>query len=849
MPKAAWRSLSRPGVEQREQRMQGRKRERISIGDFYDRQVLPALFDHLDQAFPEFGWKRTNRGWTATNREHTKSLCGARPGRVVCNQPFGFLIHGGTATSWPAYVNGGTTPTGIDFVEAVRKLADLAGVDASILDKPLSPEAQEACEKRQKDASLLETFLAHAKEMLLNETAGAKVRTYLTDKRGFKAEDLEDLPLGLCPDFVAVKAHLEAAGFSQEEIKISGLLVDGRWPGRLLIPWSDPWGRIATIVARDLTGTAEEGAKYLYLKGRTKPTAFGLDVALRTKQGRQDLILFEGFLDVIALQTRGFSNAAALGGTGSLLTKDRWQALADLRVRQITLAMDNDQAGKDGLLKALDNLRNVPDSPVVYVVDPAALGECKDPDELIQTKGLEAWQKVLEGRLAGPVYRGKVLLEGITPASPDQARREAVEKVLDYDAGLRGSRVSLDREDLLKLTAERTGYTYEALADMADDHARRRRKIETEQEARHLLDQAQREAHDSGPLIAVERLRDRLGTFAGLTEEPPPAFSVDRLDEATRKIPKGKSSGWAQLDKLEVYFNPGELAIVGARTGHGKTSFLLNLLWNWLNASTDPDEILIIYSAEEAEVRLYHRLLVLASTLIDENGKGWSVNEVRDFLREGPLARGQNYGWPGCNLDAEKEQLRDLEDRLMIVYRPSWSCTEIAAHVRELAQHRNIGGVFVDYLQRLPPPGSFDRRDIEISAAGRAFKHLAVDAGCPVIAAAQINREGIPDKFGKRLSEAKDFAAAMKVIRSARPQLHNLREGGSEQEADLVLGLLNYAADYQQREAEKGNDFIPGTATLPSMPFEVGALKNRYGPVGQWADLRFLGRQGLLQDT
>jgi len=812
--------------------MKRMKRERITPGDFLDQAVLPVLFERLDWAFPEFGWTRKGNGWQATNREHTKTLPGEpRPDRVVCLRPFGFLVHGGGPTPWTAYVNGGTTPTGADFVDTVRALAGLAGVDASVLDRELTPEALEAREKRQKAASCLEAFLGLAKDTLRDND---QARAYLVG-RGFREDALEDLPLGVCPDPETIRDRLLAVGIDAADLDASGLLADGRWTGRLVIPWADAWGHIRTIAARDLSGTAEEGAKYLYLKGGTKPPAFGLDVALRTAEGKRDLVLVEGLLDVVAFQAQGVGNVAALGGAGDLLTKDRWEALAGLGVRQVTLALDSDAAGRAGLVKALDNLRNVPDGPVCYVVDPDELGEHKDPDELVRAEGVDAWRAILAKRQSGPVWRGRVYLQGITPASPDHERRQAVEAVLDYDVSLRGPRVSLDREDLLTRTAEATGYTYEALADLADDHARRRRDIEAERDAQRLLDQAQRDAGDDGPRVALERLREELTTYAAATEEPPAVFSVDRLDEATKAIPEGRKSGWADLDALDVRFNPGELAIVGARTGHGKTSVLVNLLWNWLNASADPEELLVLYSAEEPEVRVYHRLLALASV-----NNPWSVNEVRDFLRGGALARGPDYGWPGRDLEGEKNRLRDLEDRLMIVYRPGWSCNAIADHARSLAQRRTVGGVFVDYLQRLPSPGEYNRRDQEISAAGRAFKHLAVDVGCPVVAAAQINRESIPQGFAKDVSGAASFQEAMTVIRRARPELHNLREGGSEQEADLVLGLLNCAADYR-REAKDHN--------LPdATPFDVGVLKNRYGAVGHWIELELVGRQGLLRD-
>ena len=80
--------------------------------------------------------------------------------------------------------------------------------------------------------------------------------------------------------------------------------------------------------------------------------------------------------------------------------------------------------------------------------------------------------------------------------------------------------------------------------------------------------------------------------------------------------------------------------------------------------------------------------------------------------------------------------------------------------------------------------------------------------------------------------------AALDVIETSRPDLHHLREGGSEQEADLILGLLNYAADYRSDD-----DPAPDET-----PFEVGTLKNRAGTPGRWGELVFEGRFNLLRD-
>jgi hypothetical protein len=64
--------------------------------------VLPALAERLDQAFPEFGWRRDARGWVATNEEQTHADLGVRAERVVAHGPAprGFIVHGGERILW-----------------------------------------------------------------------------------------------------------------------------------------------------------------------------------------------------------------------------------------------------------------------------------------------------------------------------------------------------------------------------------------------------------------------------------------------------------------------------------------------------------------------------------------------------------------------------------------------------------------------------------------------------------------------------------------------------------------------------------------------------------------------------
>ena len=152
---------------------------------------------------------------------------------------------------------------------------------------------------------------------------------------------------------------------------------------------------------------------------------------------------------------------------------------------------------------------------------------------------------------------------------------------------------------------------------------------------------------------------------------------------------------------------------------------------------------------------------------------------------------------------------------------------ELCAHARGVGERQAVGAVLVDYLQLVrPPEGQYDRRDIEVSQVARRLKALAVELNCPVVAAAQIGRQAAQQS--ERVP-AGDFnsEAVRDAIRRRRPQLHHLREGGSEQEADVVLGLLNYRADYL--EDQERTD--PQERNRPG-PLEVLVLENRFGELG-----------------
>src|SRR5260370_36135008 len=118
---------------------------------YLNRTVYPVLFECLDSAFPEFGWDRRDNHWIATkwpvNFPYTVE--DKRPDRlmVYANRPYWIKVHGHEGVRFMDLVNHGQRPKGPDFLNAVRRLCELAGV--SFPERSLTPEQAEAARKNE----------------------------------------------------------------------------------------------------------------------------------------------------------------------------------------------------------------------------------------------------------------------------------------------------------------------------------------------------------------------------------------------------------------------------------------------------------------------------------------------------------------------------------------------------------------------------------------------------------------------------------------------------------------------------------------------------------------------------
>ena len=832
--------------------------ECLDVMWFFRTEVLPLLTAKAvygEVAFSE----KTGRFWSAP--------CPLHRG----DQPTDFTID--TKTLWwtcrsrcgsgsvLAYLNGGKQPTEGALFDRVREAAALAGVDCTVPDGVLDSGDLMPLAAMLKDhtkTAILESFAALTHKFLLS-ASGAAGRSYLSS-RGLHREIIDDFRLGLYKHRGEIEGRLAHLGYAHEDIVELGIL-DPQLAGQLVIPWRDRDGHISTVgvcgIPDDQKAPSDQTS---FLQGvrNAPPDVFGLTEIINTKRSVQNLVLVDSVLDAIALIGRGFQTTAAIVGTAEIITSQRWSKLANAKIQAVTLVVQ-DGAGREGALKALEAAGNTDKPPSVWVAERWAPKELRCLGALIKEEGLEAIESLLEQRVPGTVYIARTLLGEVTPAASDIERRSAANQILEYIESLDGDRGPLDREDILRLTGKRTGYSVEALDEIASEASAKRKQKQHENDIMIAVDAAQIDLLTGANSREVATsLAEALSALEIRLAEPPPPFSVDRLVRESQEVPLGKSSGWKALDEINAEFNPGELTVVGARTGHCKSSFLVGIIVNWLTALVHEmsEELVVLYSAEEPEVRIFHRLLSLLTAhgignITELATSAWTTNQLRDWFRFRD-SRDRDKLWPNpAALENAQERLREMEGNLMVVYQPGWTIAQIESHARYLSGRRPLGGIFVDYLQRIPPPeGKMDRRDIEVAVVGRALKSLAVDVSAPVIVAAQINREAV--KQGDRVPEGDfDKPSVQAALRTRRPQLHQLREGGSEQEADLVLGLMNYAADWVE-SALTDDDFEdkPVEGPEPDAPtlLEVGALKNRYGEVGRWTKLDLYRRFSLIAD-
>ncbi len=319
-----------------------------------------------------------------------------------------------------------TDQRGLPFIDAVKELAQAAGLDMPEQDRQSAEKAERAKGLHEAMADAATWFTEK-----LNGIEGSEARAILA-RRGIAAETAQAFGLGFAPDSRG-KLRLALKGYGDPMLIEAGLLiqVEGKEPydrfrGRLMIPIRDARGRVIAFGGR-VIGDGEP--KYLnspdtplFDKGRT---LYNLDRAPATARRAGRVIAVEGYMDVIALAQAGFAEAVAPLGTA--LTEhqlERLWRMADVPL----LCFDGDAAGQKAAIRAAHRALPLiqPGRSLAFVTLPEGM----DPDDLVRAKGAPAFEKLLATpqQLADRIFAHEVAAEPLdTPEARAGLKRRLAE--------------------------------------------------------------------------------------------------------------------------------------------------------------------------------------------------------------------------------------------------------------------------------------------------------------------------------------------------------------------------------------------------------------------------------------
>lgn len=315
----------------------------------------------------------------------------------------------------------------------------------------------------------------------------------------------------------------------------------------------------------------------------------------------------------------------------------------------------------------------------------------------------------------------------------------------------------------------------------------------------------QEKAYDDqiDPLLLLAEAQDNLMNLVdGLASKKEESLLIlipKALDKIENAVDMGGitgiQTGFITLDKVTGGFQKSDLIILAARTGQGKTTFVINI---GRNAAIDFNRKGAIFSLEMPADQLALKLIaseVERSTSQLTKGKIQSTEEMYDI----------------------RERARRLiSENIIIDDTAELSLHQIKAKAHKFKAKYGIEWIIIDYLQLISAETKKERnREQEISSISRGLKILAKELNIPIIALSQLSR-------------AVELRGGLK-----RPQLSDLRESGSiEQDADLVLFMLRYEY-YGITQDEKGNSL--------ENRCEIGIAKHRNGKVCMGDEALILG--------
>lgn len=502
----------------------------------------------------------------------------------------------------------------LDYPEAVRFLARRMGMEVPEDGEDTGAQLRSRILQLNREAAL---FF----HKCLKTPAGREGYAYLHEKRGLPDKIITSYGLGYAPNsWNALGDYLLQKGFTQQELLSAALAARGKRGGtydqfrnRVMFPILDLRGNVIGFGGRVL-----DDSKPKYLNSPDTPVfkksrnLFSLNFA--KNDGKEQLILAEGYMDVISIYAAGFRNVVATLGTA--LTGEQARLMSKY-AREILIAYDSDGPGQAATHRAINLLSEAGLTAKVIHMEGA-----KDPDEYIKKFGATRFQLLLEGASDVIEHELSGIRAGCDLETPE-GRIEYLKRAVNVLADIHGP---LEREVYASGVAQAAGVTPEAVKSQVDALIRKRSREREKREWRDIESNKEVSQDRINPQKRqnLKEAQAEEGILAYLMDHPdsyeylysrirPEDFVTDFNRKVLEAMTALRQEGEVSLSLLGQVLTPEELrgaaGILARHHDQTQTKELLDAYIDILAAHKDRLKPEAARSADPAEIEAYRQRL------------------------------------------------------------------------------------------------------------------------------------------------------------------------------------------------------------------------------------------------
>ena len=797
----------------------------IDWNDWEADNLTPFIFDNLDTILPELEFTfKTGNWYSRFKLDGTPSKIQRHDKTVVKNKLPGIIIEAGGDSR--NIIKHYAESRNLEYYQARKQLADIVGVE---LPKGNYSE-QQASERKRRD--ILTDAYEYFSYCLHSESPGAKeVLNYLMQKRGYSLDLIKAMGLGYIPSQKQLTEYLAKkhnANEINEAIKFNKKIGDTH---KLAITRISA-GRVIGFNFRTIGDD-----KPKYLKPTGEEVKIFINLPARIEKG--DLIIVEGELDSLHAQALGFKNVVCVGRND---VND--EQLIDAQRRgftSVTICLDNEpNTEAERTVKAIkigDKAQAI--GLDVFVLDLPELNPNKtDLDNYLNAEGKEGFAKLIANAQSLPIFKaGVIALEyskkiPLTEKDENNLCKEIIQTGLTVAPGLLPSYINKINDAIgMELDQDAILQTIEDLQNESKLNQQRK-------DLKKLLSET---ANSEDTINEItQKVKKGLGEIEAkstdLTQYLKPNNWTDFIDKLNA-TPQGLKTGYimgeskfnqeTQIEENELLIPNKAITIIAGRSGHGKTTAMLNLTLKLLENNKELKRVYFL-TYEMPEEQLIERALL--SFVGHGIGAMFSQNPS-GALRE-LITKGNDQYIKFKYREVVKSYVNQFKTEYLETGRLTFQdargkpIEEVRSTITALRKRGEIDAVVIDYIQK------FTSNTLRNATGTALMKYvtdelngLANETDLPIITGAQFNRNV------DYLNDVSELA-----IREADDITHV---------GALILGIFNNEANPSkigghfekatEEEKEKINKFShPNT-------FYVEVLKYRFGKAGIGFNMAYNG--------